>query len=113
MILWPLNSPNPNVLKEKHTERTIIMEHKAPHYESWVSVSGGGEVEPMRKVQLFHGKHNVNVYVAAGIHFFHNDTLPARCCSTGNSNYLKKRKSFYVLLLSSRQAGMLQGHASE
>lgn len=103
VILWPLNSPNPNVLKEKHTEQTTIMEHKAAHYKSWVSVSGGGGVQPMRKVQLFHGKHVTvnNVYVAAGINFFQNDVLPARCCSTGNSNHLKEMKSFYVLQLSS------------
>lgn len=63
---------------------------------------GGGEVQPMRKVQLFHGKHvTVNVYVTAGIYFFHTDVLPAQCCSTGNSNQLKEMKSFYVLLLRS------------
>lgn len=57
----------------------------------------------MRKVQLFHSKHVTvnNIYVAAGINFFQNDVLPAQCCSTGNSNYLKEMKSFYVLLLSS------------
>lgn len=57
----------------------------------------------MREVQLFHGKHGTvnNVYIAAGVHFFHNDVLPAQCCSTGNSIHLKDMKSFYVLLLRS------------
>lgn len=102
VILWPLNSPNPNVLKEKHTEQTIIMEHKK-NFKNWISVSGGGgEVQPMR-MNLFHGKHMTvnNIYVTAGIHFFHIDVLPARCCSTGNSNQFKEMKSFYVLLLRS------------